>query len=60
MLFISLHAGVSLENQVLGKSDDALVGRVRVALPRLLPTKIARDGSVMEWVSSQHLASQKS
>ncbi|XP_028057133.1 alpha-L-fucosidase 2-like isoform X3 [Camellia sinensis] len=35
--------------QALGKSDDDLVDRVRKAQPRLYPTKIARDGSIMEW-----------
>ena len=35
---------------MLGKSDDDLVERVRKAQPRLPPTKIARDGSIMEWV----------
>ncbi|KAF5448221.1 hypothetical protein F2P56_028777 [Juglans regia] len=35
--------------EVLGKTEDAIVKRVREAQPRLLPTKIARDGSIMEW-----------
>lgn len=35
--------------EVLGKSEDDLVERVHKALPRLYPTKIARDGSIMEW-----------
>ncbi|KAF7127057.1 hypothetical protein RHSIM_Rhsim11G0156500 [Rhododendron simsii] len=35
--------------EALGKSGDDLVERVRKALPRLYPTKIARDGSIMEW-----------
>ncbi|KAG8368442.1 hypothetical protein BUALT_Bualt15G0045900 [Buddleja alternifolia] len=33
----------------LGKSDDDLIARVRKAQPLLYPTKIARDGSIMEW-----------
>ncbi|XP_058007451.1 alpha-L-fucosidase 2-like isoform X2 [Hevea brasiliensis] len=37
-------------DQILGKNKDALVQKVRVAEPRLYPTRIARDGSVMEWV----------
>lgn len=36
--------------QILGRSEDALIGKVRQAQPRLLPYKIARDGSLMEWV----------
>lgn len=35
--------------EALGKSGDDLVDRVRKAQPRLYPTKIARDGSIMEW-----------
>ncbi|KAM7482455.1 hypothetical protein LguiB_007038 [Lonicera macranthoides] len=35
--------------EVLGKSEDHLVKRVCKAQPRLYPTNIARDGSIMEW-----------
>ncbi|KAB2602816.1 alpha-L-fucosidase 2 [Pyrus ussuriensis x Pyrus communis] len=35
--------------EILGKTQDALVGKVREAQSRLPPTKIARDGSIMEW-----------
>ncbi|KAI5314764.1 PREDICTED: alpha-L-fucosidase [Prunus dulcis] len=35
--------------EVLGRTQDAVVQKVREAQPRLLPTKIARDGSIMEW-----------
>ncbi|GMQ01020.1 hypothetical protein CsSME_00047823 [Camellia sinensis var. sinensis] len=35
--------------EVLGKSEDDLIERVRKAQPRLYPTKIAMDGSIMEW-----------
>ncbi|PKI33493.1 hypothetical protein CRG98_046049 [Punica granatum] len=35
--------------EILGRKEDALVKRVVEALPKLLPTKIARDGSIMEW-----------
>lgn len=35
--------------EVLGTTEDELIGRVREALQRLPPTKIARDGSIMEW-----------
>lgn len=40
------------KKQVLG-TQDAVVQKVREAQPRLLPTKIARDGSIMEWVSQR-------
>ena len=36
--------------QVLGKTEDDLIKKVLAAQPTLLPTKIARDGSIMEWV----------
>ncbi|KAK6916372.1 Glycosyl hydrolase family 95, N-terminal domain [Dillenia turbinata] len=35
--------------QVLGRDEDGLIQKVHEALPRLRPTKIARDGSIMEW-----------
>ncbi|KAJ8764908.1 hypothetical protein K2173_010373 [Erythroxylum novogranatense] len=35
--------------EVLGRSDDPLIQKIRRAQPRLRPTTIARDGSVMEW-----------
>ncbi|XWS62968.1 hypothetical protein CRYUN_Cryun06bG0056100 [Craigia yunnanensis] len=35
--------------QVLDKNEDDLVKRVRKAQSRLYPTKIAKDGSIMEW-----------
>ncbi|KAK8659756.1 hypothetical protein V6N13_029950 [Hibiscus sabdariffa] len=35
--------------EILGKKDDALIGKVRDAQAKLPPTKIARDGSIMEW-----------
>ncbi|XP_044489242.1 alpha-L-fucosidase 2-like isoform X3 [Mangifera indica] len=35
--------------EILGKSEDSLIKKVRDSQPRLLPTKIARDGSIMEW-----------
>ncbi|XP_043709555.1 alpha-L-fucosidase 2-like [Telopea speciosissima] len=35
--------------QVLGRSEDDLVERIQTAQPKLYPTKIARDGSIMEW-----------
>ncbi|KAK4563281.1 hypothetical protein RGQ29_005694 [Quercus rubra] len=36
-------------SEVLGRKEDYLVERVHKALLRLYPTKIARDGSIMEW-----------
>ncbi|KAF5745575.1 hypothetical protein HS088_TW07G01167 [Tripterygium wilfordii] len=35
--------------EILGRSDDVIVQKVREAQPKLPPTKIARDGSIMEW-----------
>ncbi|KAL5707163.1 alpha-L-fucosidase [Ranunculus cassubicifolius] len=35
--------------EILGKNDDLLVQKVQKAQPRLYPTKIARDGSILEW-----------
>ncbi|GAB2219829.1 hypothetical protein Droror1_Dr00007466 [Drosera rotundifolia] len=35
--------------EVLGKSKDKLIKRVLNAQTKLLPTRIARDGSIMEW-----------
>ncbi|KAL6961910.1 Alpha-L-fucosidase 2 [Sarracenia purpurea var. burkii] len=35
--------------EVLHKTEDDLIERVRKAQPRLNPTKVARDGSIMEW-----------
>ncbi|XP_047316634.1 alpha-L-fucosidase 2-like [Impatiens glandulifera] len=36
-------------SQVLGKKEDDLVGRVVKAQSKLPPTRISRDGSIMEW-----------
>lgn len=47
---LAMFLQVSVDMQILGKDDDALVKRVVEALPRLPPTKVARDGSIMEWV----------
>ncbi|KAF9621997.1 hypothetical protein IFM89_029217 [Coptis chinensis] len=35
--------------EILGRSEDKLVQNVQKAEPKLYPTKIARDGSIMEW-----------
>ncbi|XP_077224963.1 alpha-L-fucosidase 2-like isoform X2 [Tasmannia lanceolata] len=35
--------------EVLGRSKNELVEKVRAAQLKLYPTKIARDGSIMEW-----------
>ncbi|PIA27025.1 hypothetical protein AQUCO_08300007v1 [Aquilegia coerulea] len=34
---------------ILGKNKDTLVEKVRMAQHKLYPTKIARDGSILEW-----------
>lgn len=44
--------------QVLGKSKDDLVENVKKAQQKLYPTKIARDGSIMEWVSETKKTSE--
>ncbi|XP_061354482.1 alpha-L-fucosidase 2-like isoform X2 [Gastrolobium bilobum] len=36
--------------EIMGRTKDNIVGEVREAQPRLRPTNIARDGSIMEWV----------
>lgn len=46
----SSHILVNLYAQILGKNDDALILKVQEAQKGLPPTKIARDGSIMEWV----------
>ncbi|CAK8573886.1 unnamed protein product [Lathyrus sativus] len=35
--------------EVLGRYDDAIIKRVIASQSKLPPTKIARDGSIMEW-----------
>ncbi|TVU30685.1 hypothetical protein EJB05_22319 [Eragrostis curvula] len=35
--------------QILGKPETDVVQRIKKALPRLRPIKIARDGTIMEW-----------
>lgn len=35
---------------MLGKNGDDMIGRVRKAQEHLYPTKIAADGTIMEWV----------
>ncbi|XVE49269.1 hypothetical protein DITRI_Ditri01bG0069400 [Diplodiscus trichospermus] len=42
-------SGIVSAAEVLGRKDDALIGKVREAQTKLPPTKIARDGSIMEW-----------
>ncbi|KAF6137677.1 hypothetical protein GIB67_023611 [Kingdonia uniflora] len=44
--FVSSH----IYEQVLGRGMDDLVENVRKAQQKLCPIKIARDGSIMEWV----------
>ncbi|KAK7280301.1 hypothetical protein RJT34_25363 [Clitoria ternatea] len=35
--------------EILGRHDDAIIKRVNEAQSKLPPTKVARDGSIMEW-----------
>ncbi|PWA99177.1 alpha-fucosidase A [Artemisia annua] len=35
--------------KVLGKSEDEVIKKVVKAQPRLYPTKVSKDGSIMEW-----------
>ncbi|XP_043813952.1 alpha-L-fucosidase 2 isoform X4 [Manihot esculenta] len=37
-------------SEVLSKSEDTLIQKARAAEPRLRPTQLAQDGSIMEWV----------
>ena len=39
--------------QVLGKSETALVQKIKKSLPRLPPITIAKDKTIMEWVNAQ-------
>lgn len=58
LIFCKLYLLIISEKQVLGKTEDDLIKKVLAAQPRLLPTKIARDGSIMEWVLILNLISQ--
>ncbi|CAD5185094.1 unnamed protein product [Musa acuminata subsp. malaccensis] len=44
-------SAVISSDKVLGNSDSEFVQRINKALSRLPPTRIARDGSIMEWAS---------
>ncbi|OVA03170.1 hypothetical protein BVC80_7209g2 [Macleaya cordata] len=44
-----IFSSVISASEVLGRSKDDLVENVRKAQQKLYPTKIARDGSIMEW-----------
>ncbi|KAF3435504.1 hypothetical protein FNV43_RR22593 [Rhamnella rubrinervis] len=35
--------------EILGRNEDGIIKKVKKAQPRLYPTKIAIDGSIMEW-----------
>ncbi|KAI4318422.1 hypothetical protein MLD38_032126 [Melastoma candidum] len=48
-LIRAVFSAVSTASEILGKSDSNLVKLVRKAQTRLRPTKVARDGSIMEW-----------
>ncbi|KAG0492666.1 hypothetical protein HPP92_006064 [Vanilla planifolia] len=40
---------VTSSAEVLGKTDTDLINRIKAALPKLPPTRISRDGCIMEW-----------
>uniref|UniRef100_A0A0D9XIQ0 Uncharacterized protein n=1 Tax=Leersia perrieri TaxID=77586 RepID=A0A0D9XIQ0_9ORYZ len=40
---------MSIIREILGKSDTDVVQRIKKAIPRLPPIKVARDGTIMEW-----------
>ncbi|KAJ4716205.1 Alpha-L-fucosidase 2 [Melia azedarach] len=40
---------IVLAAEILGRSEDALIKKVLEAQPKLVPTRIARDGSILEW-----------
>ncbi|XP_052169769.1 alpha-L-fucosidase 2-like [Oryza glaberrima] len=42
-------SAVLMSSDILGKSDSDMVQRIRKAIPRLPPIKVARDGTIMEW-----------
>lgn len=42
-------SAVLMSSDILGKSDSDMVQRIKKAIPRLPPIKVARDGTIMEW-----------
>ncbi|XP_072971528.1 alpha-L-fucosidase 2 [Typha angustifolia] len=42
-------SAVISSSEVLGKTNTDLIEQIKKALSRLPPTKVARDGSIMEW-----------
>nr|BAF85832.1 alpha-1,2-fucosidase [Lilium longiflorum] len=38
--------------EILGRVESKLVKQIKKAIPRLPPTKIARDGTIMEWAQN--------
>ncbi|CAI0430920.1 unnamed protein product [Linum tenue] len=49
-LHIFIHSNLCpLCKQILGRTDDELIQKVREAQQQLPPTKISRDGTIMEW-----------
>uniref|UniRef100_A0A0E0B973 Uncharacterized protein n=1 Tax=Oryza glumipatula TaxID=40148 RepID=A0A0E0B973_9ORYZ len=42
-------SAVLMSSNILGKSDSDMVQRIKKAIPRLPPIKVARDGTIMEW-----------
>nr|AAK98716.1 Hypothetical protein [Oryza sativa Japonica Group] len=48
-------SAVLMSSDILGKSDSDMVQRIKKAIPRLPPIKVARDGTIMEWLFSECL-----
>uniref|UniRef100_J3N1V5 Glycosyl hydrolase family 95 N-terminal domain-containing protein n=2 Tax=Oryza brachyantha TaxID=4533 RepID=J3N1V5_ORYBR len=44
-----IFSAVLVSSDILGKSDTDVVQRIKKAVPRLPPIKVARDGTIMEW-----------
>eukprot|EP00268_Persea_americana_P050346 TRINITY_DN5468_c0_g1_i5.p1 TRINITY_DN5468_c0_g1~~TRINITY_DN5468_c0_g1_i5.p1 ORF type:complete len:846 (-),score=155.03 TRINITY_DN5468_c0_g1_i5:324-2861(-) len=44
-----IFSAITSAAEVLGRSQDDIIVKVRNAQSKLYPTKIARDGSIMEW-----------
>ncbi|KAF0902770.1 hypothetical protein E2562_019101 [Oryza meyeriana var. granulata] len=42
-------SAVLVSSDILGKSDTDVVQRIKKAIPRLPPIKVAKDGTIMEW-----------
>ncbi|KAJ8763564.1 hypothetical protein K2173_002447 [Erythroxylum novogranatense] len=49
MIIKEVFHGLVSASEVLGRNEDPLVQKVKMAQARLRPIRIAQDGSVMEW-----------